>query len=67
MPRLLVLVGTRKGLFILSADKRRRNWAIDGPHFLGQAVHHAVLDPRDRRTLLAAVKAPSRRLEACIG
>jgi len=57
VPRLLVLVGTRKGLFILSADKRRRNWAIDGPHFLGQAVHHAVLDPRDGRTLLAAVKA----------
>ena len=54
---LQVLVGTRKGLFILSADKRRRNWRIDGPHFLGQVVNHAVLDPRDGRTLLAAVKA----------
>ena len=57
MPRLLVLVGTRKGLFVLSADKRRRAWSIDGPHFLGEAVHHAVLDLRDDRTLLAAVKA----------
>ena len=28
-----------------------------GPHFLGQVVQHAVVDPRDRRTLLAAVKA----------
>jgi hypothetical protein len=55
--RLLVLVSTRKGLFILGADKRRRAWTIDGPHFLGQAVNHAVLDPRDGRTLLAAVKA----------
>src|SRR5579859_6095809 len=57
MPRHLVLVATRKGLFLLSSDRGRRRWAIDGPHFLGEAVHHAVLDPRDGRTLLAAVKA----------
>ncbi|HUP98033.1 MAG TPA: glycosyl hydrolase [Usitatibacter sp.] len=57
MARLLVLVGTRKGLFVLEADRRRRTWRMDGPHFLGQVVNHAVLDPRDRRTLLAAVKA----------
>ena len=56
MPRHLVLVATRKGLFILSSDKRRRAWTIDGPHFLGEAVHHAVLDPRDGRTMVAAVK-----------
>jgi len=55
--RLLVLVGTRKGLFVLSADAKRRRWGIDGPHFLGESVNHAVLDPRDGRTLLAAVKA----------
>jgi hypothetical protein len=57
VPRLQVLVATRKGLFVLAADKRRRSWSIDGPHFLGQVVNHAVLDPRDGRTLLAAVKA----------
>ena len=57
MPRLVVLVATRKGLFVLAADKARRAWSIDGPHFLGQVVNHAVLDPRDARTLLAAVKA----------
>ena len=57
MARLLVLVATRKGLFVLGADKQRRKWTIDGPHFLGQVVNHAVLDPRDGRTLLAAVKA----------
>jgi len=54
---LRVLVGTRKGLFVLKADNARRRWSIDGPHFYGQTVHHAVLDPRDGRTLLAAVKA----------
>jgi len=57
MPRLAVLVGTRKGLFALSADRGRRKWRMDGPHFLGQVVNHAVVDPRDGRTLLAAVKA----------
>jgi hypothetical protein len=57
MARLLVLAGTRKGLFILQADARRRKWSMAGPHFLGESVNHAVLDPRDRRTLLAAVKA----------
>jgi hypothetical protein len=54
---LLILVGTRKGLFLLKADRRRRRWSMEGPHFLGQIVNHAVLDPRDGRTLLAAVRA----------
>ncbi len=57
MPALLVLVATRKGLFVLKADRARARWSIDGPHFLGQVVNHAVLDPRDGRTLLAAVRA----------
>ena len=42
---------------MLSSDSARRAWKLDGPHFLGESVHHAVLDPRDGRTLLAAVKA----------
>ena len=54
---LIVLVGTRKGLFLLKSDRRRRRWSMEGPHFLGQVVNHAVLDPRDGRTLLAAVRA----------
>ena len=57
MARLLALVGTRKGLFILACGALRREWSIEGPHFLGQVVNHAVLDPRDGRTLLAAVRA----------
>jgi photosystem II stability/assembly factor-like uncharacterized protein len=57
MPRLAILVGTRKGLFLLKSGRDRRNWSMDGPHFLGEVVNHAVLDPRDGRTLLAAVRA----------
>ncbi len=51
----VLLVATRKGAFFLRGDAQRGDFAIDGPHFLGQIVHHAVLDPRDGRTLLMAV------------
>src|SRR5689334_23586535 len=49
--RSTVLVGTRKGLFLLSSDRARGKWRMDGPRFLGETVHHAVADPRDGRTL----------------
>jgi photosystem II stability/assembly factor-like uncharacterized protein len=52
-----LLVGTRKGLFLLAGDSGRRTWRVSPPHFLGHIVSHAVLDPRDRRTLLAAARA----------
>ena len=36
MPRLAILVGTRKGLFLLKSGRDRRGWSMDGPHFLGR-------------------------------
>ena len=51
-----LLVATRKGAFILKADKTRRAWKIAGPMFFGHIVHHMVLDARDRRTLLVAAR-----------
>lgn len=51
-----LLVATRKGAFILKADKNRREWQIAGPMFFGHTVHHMVLDSRDRRTLLLAAR-----------
>ena len=51
-----LLVGTRKGAFLLRSDAARATWDIDGPHFLGHIVHHLVLDPRDGRTLLLAAR-----------
>jgi photosystem II stability/assembly factor-like uncharacterized protein len=54
--RLAVLVATRKGAWLLHGDAARRDWRVDGPHFLGHIVNHLVLDPRDGRTLLAAAK-----------
>ncbi len=51
-----LLVATRKGAFILKSDNARRTWNIVGPMFYGHIVHHMVLDPRDRRTLLVAAR-----------
>lgn len=53
---VVLLVGTRKGAFLLHADAERRRWSLDGPHFLGHILYHLVLDARDGRTLLAAAK-----------
>ena len=54
--RLVLLVATRKGAWLLHGDGRRKAWTVDGPHFLGHVVSHLVLDPRDGRTLLAAAR-----------
>ena len=54
--RMVVLVATRKGAWIYHGDTARKTWRIDGPHFLGHTISHLVLDPRDKRTLLAAAK-----------
>ena len=51
-----MLVGTRKGAFILSGGKGRRNWKLSEPVFLGHMVHHLVQDPRDRQTILMAAR-----------
>jgi len=51
-----LLVGTKKGAFFFRSDAERRTWTLDGPHLFGHIVNHAVLDPRDRRTLLLAAR-----------
>jgi photosystem II stability/assembly factor-like uncharacterized protein len=48
-----LLVGTRKGLWALTSDDRRR-WAAGEPHHFGQIIQHAVPDRRDGRTVLVA-------------
>src|SRR5512132_4454414 len=51
-----IWIATRKGLWSLASDESRRAWKLAGPHFLGHIVHHALVDPRDGRTLLAAAR-----------
>ena len=51
-----LLIATRKGLWSLTSDVSRSGWGLVGPQFLGNIVHHAVADPRDAKTLLAAAR-----------
>ncbi len=51
---LLLMIATRKGSFTLRAKPGRDRFQLEGPQFLGHVVHHIVLDPRDRRTMLLA-------------
>jgi len=48
-----LMVGTRKGAFIVTS-KDRAKWDIVGPSYLGHVANHVVLDPRDGRTILIA-------------
>ena len=52
--RALVLVGTKKGLFIYTSDAERREWSVTGPHLPGHAIFHAIIDPRSGRLFAAA-------------
>jgi photosystem II stability/assembly factor-like uncharacterized protein len=48
MSRVRVLVGTRKGAFILNADGTRKNWEVSGPFFAGWEIYHlkgSTVDP----------------------
>jgi photosystem II stability/assembly factor-like uncharacterized protein len=47
MSSVRVLVGTRKGAFILSSDAKRERWDISGPHFGGWEIYHLKGSPAD--------------------
>ncbi|MGO9889305.1 MAG: hypothetical protein ACLP0L_15515, partial [Solirubrobacteraceae bacterium] len=49
----MVLVGTRKGLFLVVANDRRDSWRVEGPLLEGWGIYHAIADERDG-TLYAA-------------
>ena len=49
-----VLVGTRKGAFILTADGARRQWDVSGPHFGGWEIYHMKGSPADPDRLYAS-------------
>lgn len=52
-----VLLGTRKGAFILHSDSRRRAWKMKGPFFESSPVFHMAFDKRDGKTIYAAVNS----------
>ncbi len=54
MSRVRVLVGTRKGAFIFTADAKRNHWEISGPHFAGWEIYHINGSPADPNRIYAS-------------
>ena len=43
--KILILVGTKKGAFILDGDTLRRDWRLRGPFCEAWPIHHMIADP----------------------
>jgi photosystem II stability/assembly factor-like uncharacterized protein len=54
MSRVRVLVGTRKGAFILTSDGKRKQWDVTGPHFGGWEIYHLKGSPVDPNRMYAS-------------
>src|SRR6266478_1796494 len=54
MSRVRVLVGTRKGAFVLTADGTRAHWDVSGAHFGGWEIYHLKGSPADPNRLYAS-------------
>jgi hypothetical protein len=54
MSGVRVLVGTRKGAFVLSSDGRRERWEVSGPHFAGWEIYHVKGSPADPNRVYAS-------------
>ena len=54
MAGVRVLVGTRKGAFILTSDVKREQWDVSGPHFAGWEIYHLKGSPVDPNRLYAS-------------
>jgi len=54
MSNVRVLVGTRKGAFILESDGKREKWDVSGPHFAGWEIYHLKGSPADPNRLYAS-------------
>jgi BNR/Asp-box repeat protein len=54
MSRVRVLVGTRKGAFVLTSDGKRERWEVSGPHFAGWEIYHLKGSPAEPDRLYAS-------------
>ena len=54
MSKVRVLVGTRKGAFILESDGKREKWNVSGPHFAGWEIYHLKGSPVDPNRIYAS-------------
>src|SRR6266403_837897 len=54
MSGVRVLVGTRKGAFVLTSDGKRERWDVSGPHFAGWEIYHVKGSAADPNRLFAS-------------
>jgi photosystem II stability/assembly factor-like uncharacterized protein len=54
MSKVRVLVGTKKGAFVLTSDGKRDKWEVSGPHFAGWEIYHMKGSPADPDRLYAS-------------
>ena len=54
MSGVRVLVGTRKGAFVLTSDGKRKNWDVSGPFFAGWEIYHMKGSPVDPDRIYAS-------------
>ena len=54
MSGVRLLVGTRKGAFIMTSDEKREEWDVSGPHFGGWEMYHLKGSPADPNRLYAS-------------
>ncbi len=54
MSNVRVLVGTRKGAFILTSDSQRKDWQVSGPHFAGWEIYHIKGSPVNPERIYAS-------------
>ena len=54
MSKVRLLVGTRKGAFILTSDGKRKKWDVQGPHFAGWEMYHLKGSPADPNRIYAS-------------
>ena len=54
MSSVRLLIGTRKGAFVLTSDGTRKSWKIDGPHFPGWELYHLKGSPVDPNHIYAS-------------
>jgi len=54
MSKVRVLVGTKKGAFVLHSDAKRQRWSVEGPHFAGWEIYHIKAAPTDPDRIFAS-------------
>ena len=54
MKKISLLVGTKRGAFIVSSEDFRKSWKVSAPILLGHIINHVIPDPRDKSLILMA-------------